>query len=49
MQKKIIVLAIAAALTAPVLAYAEVDVYGQMNLAIDMVNDGLDPASKANQ
>ena len=40
MQKKIIVLAIAAALTAPALAFAEATVFGQANLAINIVNDG---------
>jgi predicted porin len=40
MQKKIIVLAIAAAMTAPALALAEASVYGQANLSVDMVNDG---------
>ena len=50
MQKKIIVLAIAAALTAPAMAFAEATVYGQFNLAIDMANDGKVPSSSsANQ
>ena len=40
MQKKIIALAIAAALTAPAMAFAEVTVYGKANLSIDNVNDG---------
>jgi predicted porin len=40
MQKKIIALAIAAALTAPAMAFAEATVYGKANLSIDMVNDG---------
>lgn len=40
MQKKIIVLAIAAALTAPALALAETSVYGLADLSISMVNDG---------
>lgn len=40
MQKKIIALAIAAALTAPTLAFAEATVYGQANLSIDRINDG---------
>lgn len=40
MQKKIIALAIAAALTAPAMAYAKATVYGQANLSIDMINDG---------
>ena len=40
MQKKIIALAIAAALTAPAMAFAEATVYGQVNLAVEMVNDG---------
>lgn len=40
MQKKIIALAIASAMTVPALAYAEATVYGQANVSIDMVNDG---------
>jgi len=40
MQKKIIALAIASAMTVPALAYAEATVYGQANLSIDMVDDG---------
>ncbi len=42
MQKKIIVLAIAAALTTPALALADnaATLYGQANLSVDMVNDG---------
>ena len=40
MQKKIIALAIASALTAPAMAFAEATVYGQANLSIDRINDG---------
>jgi predicted porin len=40
MQKKLIVLAIASAMTVPALAYAEVNISGQANMAIDMVNNG---------
>ena len=40
MQKKIIVLAIAAALSVPAMALAEATVYGQANLSIDMAKDG---------
>jgi predicted porin len=40
MQKKIIALAIASAMTVPALAYAEATVYGQARLSIDMVDDG---------
>ena len=40
MQKKIIALAIASAMTVPALAYAEATVYGQARLSIDMVNNG---------
>jgi len=40
MQKKIIALAIASALAAPVAAFAEVSVYGLVDLSIDSVNDG---------
>lgn len=49
MHKKIIVLAIASALAAPALAFAEATVYGQVNLAVDMVNDGATPSSSTNQ
>ena len=42
MQKKIIALAVAAALTAPAMAFAEVTVYGLANLSMDMVSDGAD-------
>jgi predicted porin len=41
MQKKIIVLAIASALTAPALAFADVTMYGQANLSVDMVKNGM--------
>lgn len=40
MQKKIIVLAIAAALTAPAMAFADATVYGLAALSVDMFNDG---------
>jgi len=40
MQKKIIALAIASALAAPVAAFAEVSVYGLVDLSIDVANDG---------
>lgn len=40
MQKKIIALAIAAALTAPALAFADATVYGVADLSVDMENDG---------
>jgi len=50
MQKKIIALAIASALTVPALAFAEATVYGQMNMSVDMVNDGVTGTStSANQ
>lgn len=49
MHKKIIVLAIASALAAPALTFAEATVYGQVNLAVDMVNDGATPSSSTNQ
>lgn len=48
MQKKIIALAIASALTAPALAFAEATVYGQANLSIDMINDGNNPSGTSN-
>jgi predicted porin len=40
MQKKIIALAVAAALTAPAMAFAEATVYGKINMSYDMVDDG---------
>ena len=40
MQKKIIALAIASAMTVPALAYADATVYGMARLSVDMVNDG---------
>ena len=49
MQKKIIALAIAAALATPALALAEASVYGQVNLSVDMVNDGNTISSSTNQ
>ncbi len=49
MQKKIIALAIAAALTAPALAFAEATVYGQVNLAVERMNDGNSPGTTSNQ
>lgn len=50
MQKKIIALAIASALTAPALAAAaEATVYGQANLSIDMVSDGMASSTRTNK
>jgi len=49
MQKKIIALAIASALTAPALAFADATVYGQANLSVDIVNDGLANSARTNQ
>jgi predicted porin len=49
MQKKIIALAIASALTAPALAFADATVYGQANLSIDMVSDGMTNSTRTNQ
>lgn len=40
MNKKIIALAIASAMTVPALAYAEASVSGQANMSLDLVNDG---------
>jgi predicted porin len=48
MQKKIIALAIASALTAPVMAYAEATAYGQANLSIDIINDGMTNSGNSN-
>jgi len=45
MQKKIIALAIASAMTVPALAYAEANISGQVNMSIDNVNDGASTAS----
>jgi predicted porin len=49
MQKKIIALAIASALTAPALAFADATVFGTANLSVDRVNDGNANSSSANQ
>jgi predicted porin len=49
MQKKIIALAIASAMTVPALAYAEATVSGQVNMSIDHVNDGNSPSASVNQ
>lgn len=48
MQKKIIALAIAAALATPALALAEVSVSGQVNMSIDMVKDGVANSGSSN-
>lgn len=47
MQKKIIALAIASAMTMPALALAEVTVYGKANVAYEMTNDGGDVTTGA--
>ena len=50
MQKKIIALAIASALTAPVMAFADATVFGTARLSVDIVNDGkATNSSSANQ
>jgi predicted porin len=49
MQKKIIALAIASALTAPALAFADATVFGTARLSVDRVNDGNANSSSANQ
>jgi predicted porin len=49
MQKKIIALAIASAMTVPALAYAEATVSGQVNMSIDRVNDGNSPGTTNNK
>ena len=49
MQKKIIVLAIASALAAPVMAFADATVFGTARLSVDRVNDGNANSSSANQ
>lgn len=41
MQKKIIALAIASALTVPALAFADVNISGQVNMSIDVQKDGM--------
>lgn len=40
MQKKIIALAIASAMTVPAMAYAEATISGQVNMSVDMKKDG---------
>ena len=45
MQKKLIALAIASAMTVPALAYAEASISGQANMSIDNLNDGATTAS----
>lgn len=49
MQKKIIVLAIASALTVPAMAFADVSVSGQINMSVDVKNDGANPSASTNQ
>jgi len=50
MQKKLIALAIATAMTMPALAFAEANISGQANMSIDMVNDGVvNNSQSANQ
>ncbi len=53
MQKKIIALAIASALTAPAVAMADsvgnVTLYGQANVSVDIVNDGATASASTNQ
>jgi predicted porin len=49
MHKKFIAIIIASAFTAPALAFAEATVYGQVNLSIDRVNDGMASSSSTNQ
>lgn len=44
MQKKIIALAIASALAVPAVAMAEATVYGQMNMAYEVIDNGADTA-----
>ena len=41
MQKKIIALAVASALTVPAMAFAEATITGQVNMSYDSVNDGV--------
>ena len=40
MQKKIIALAVASALTVPAMAFAEATITGQVNMSVDMYKDG---------
>ena len=47
MQKKIIALAVAAALTAPAMAFAEVTVFGQANVSYDALKDGAVTTSRS--
>lgn len=48
MQKKIIALAIASALTVPAMAYAEATISGQINMSIDLKKDGNNPEASNN-
>jgi predicted porin len=49
MQKKIIALAIASALTVPAMAFADVTVTGQINMSVDVKNDGGSPSASTNR
>jgi predicted porin len=48
MQKKIIALAVASAMTVPAVAFADVSVSGQANMSIDMRNSGTTTGSETN-
>lgn len=48
MQKKIIALAVASAMTVPALAFADVSISGQANMSIDMRNSGTTAGSETN-
>lgn len=47
MQKKLIALAIASAMTVPAMAYAEVNVSGQINMSLDMNKSGVPNADSS--
>jgi predicted porin len=49
MQKKIIALAVASALTVPAMAFAEATLTGQVNMSYDYVNDGAASSTTTNQ
>lgn len=48
MQKKIIALAVASAMTVPALAFADVSISGQANMSVDMRNSGTVTGSETN-
>ena len=49
MQKKIIALAVASALTVPAMAFAEATITGQVNMSVDMYKDGATQETTTNR